>query len=186
MADVRVNFKNERELVLFLRNLKKEWSSEKILKEMSRIGDILLSRSVEAPVPTDTGDLAGSSNKEVDKSKNQVTIGFNKVYAAFQDAGKKSSQTIKPKKKKLLFIPLTQKGRKHVLGRNPRDEGLKSGVDYVMVKQVTIKTKPYGSPIGPNRYFSGTLQRNKDFVFEELARRMSKGAERAKRKSGGS
>jgi hypothetical protein len=175
-----------RELELFLKELEKEWSAQKLLKELERIGQILLSRAVEAPVPTDRGKLAGSTKSETNKGKKEVTIGFNKVYAAFQDGGKKAEQVIKPRKKKFLFLPISKKGRKHVTGRNPRSEGLKQGVDYLLVKKVTVKTKAYGNPVGPNKYFSETLRQNKEFFFKEIARRMSLKADKAAKKSGGS
>jgi len=166
-------------MLVLLKKLKVRWSKESLTEELEEIAEILLSRAIESPIPTDTGDLAGSGATERDPRRGEVRFGFNKVYAAFQDADGKSEQVIVPKRKKFLYVPLTQKGKKHRAGLNPKDEGLVRGKDFILTKRVVVKTKPYGSEVGPNMYFSQTMRDNTEFVFEEIARRMTNRARKA-------
>ncbi len=147
--------------------------SEKLLIDMDLVANEVLTRAIQSPVPRDTADLERSASTSVDTKKREVIFGFNKVYAAFQDAPNKSgSIVIRPKKKKFLFIPLTKKARLHRIGNNPENEGLKRGVDYVLSKKAVIPIKPYGSEIGPNHYFSETLAKNVTFIFKSLAEKI--------------
>lgn len=110
--------------------------------------------------PVDQGTLQSSANSE--RVKNGVKFGFNTEYAAAQDLGFKG-ETIKPRRKQALYVPISDKGKRyHTLGANPSTEGLKWGVDYVLKQQVHVPNKSYGSAKGPNKYFSETLERNKE------------------------
>ncbi len=152
-----------------IKRLQKKWGTESLTKEAASIAEQLIAITIESPVPTDTGELAGSAAVETDLGAGKVRFGFNKVYANFQDGDGRSVQFIRPKRKKFLYVPITEKGRRrHRLGRNPKDEGLVFNLDYTLRKEVQVKTKPYGSPIGPNQYFTETLSRNGDFFFEQL------------------
>ena len=164
-----------------LKRLQKTWGPESLTKEAATIAEELIAITIEAPVPTDTGELAGSAAVETDLGSGKVRFGFNKVYANFQDGDGRKIQVIRPKRKRSLYVPLTQKGRRrHRLGRNPKNEGLKFNEDYTLAKEVRTTTKPYGSPIGPNQYFTGTLTRNRDFFFEQFVIRMDRLAEEKK------
>jgi len=161
-----------------LKRLQKKWGVESLTKEAASIAEELIAMTIESPVPTDTGDLAGSAAVETDLGAGKVRFGFNKVYANFQDGDGRSIQVIRPKRKKFLYVPITEKGRRrHRLGRDPKTEGLELKIDYTLRKEVQVKTKKYGSPIGPNQYFTGTLSRNRDFFFEQLVIRMDRLAE---------
>lgn len=66
----------------------------------------------ESRVPFLDGDLKRSRRIEND-DPNGVIFGFNSRYAAFQDSLDGSNQmVIRPKRKKLLYVPLTPRGRK--------------------------------------------------------------------------
>lgn len=152
-----------------LRRLQKKWGLESLTKEAASIAEQLISKTIESPIPTDTGDLAGSGSVESNPTKGVVRFGFNKVYANFQDGDGRSEQVIRVKRKKALYVPITPQGRtRHRLGRNPATEGLRFNIDYTLKKEVRVKTKSYGFFKGPNRYFTGTLSRNRDFFFEQL------------------
>ena len=114
--------------------------------------------------PVDQGSLgASSSTQEV---KDGVEFGFNTSYAAVQDLGFKGEK-LRPRKAKALYVPISDKGRRyHTLGKNPATEGLMWGIDYVLAGEVQIRNKPYGSDRGPNKYFSETLERNKETIFK--------------------
>ncbi len=174
----RINIKTE-EFTKKLRSLQSIWGLKALTKEAAIIAQELITKTIEAPIPTDTGDLTGSGAVESDLGAGKVRFGFNKVYANFQDGDGRSVQVIRPKRKKVLYVPLTDKGRRrHRVGRNPRTEGLVFGEDYTLKKSVRVSIKPYGSPIGPNQYFTGTLSRNRDFFFEQLVIRMNRLAEK--------
>jgi len=166
---------------------------EDTLADMELVAEALLKKSIDSPIPSDTRALANSATSNVVKSRNTVIFGFNRVYAAFQDApGRTTPWVIKPRRKLWLFVPLTQAGRKHRLGANPKNEGLVFGgffkrvggkkgrrngnipADYILAKQVIVPIKPYGSPIGPNHYFSETLKRNGDWALERLSKMISR------------
>lgn len=155
----------------------------RILFEMELIANEVLNRAIESPVPRDTSDLERSATTVIDKSKKEVVFGFNKVYAAFQDApGRTAPYIIRPVRKKALFIPLTKRARLHRAGNDPAREGLQRDVDFVIRKQVTIPIKPYGSELGPNHYFSETLKRNVNFILESLATRIGRLMEKEQKK----
>ncbi len=174
----RINIKTE-EFTKKLRELQSIWGLKALTKEAAIIAQELITKAVEAPVPTDTGELAGTGAVESNLGSGIVRFGFNKVYANFQDGDGRRVQVIRKKRKKALYVPLTEKGRRrHRLGRNPRTEGLKFNVDFTLKREVRVTTKPYGTPIGPNQYFTGTLSRNRDFFFEQLVIRMDRLAEK--------
>lgn len=163
-----------------LRRFQSIWGIKTLTKEAAAIAHELIAKTVEN-APSDTGELRGSGDVESNLTKGIVRFGFNKVYANFQDGDGRSIQVIRKKRKKALYIPITQKGRRgHRLGRNPKNEGLVFNVDYTLKNEVQVSTKPYGSPIGPNQYFTGTLSRNRDFFFEQLVIRMDRLAEEKK------
>ncbi len=143
-------------------------STPVMIDDVELVADEILRRAITSPIPSDVRDLARSADSI--KRKDHVTFGFNTRYAAFQDApGRSLPYTIVPRLKKVLYVPITRKGRTlHRRGNNPLDEGLEKGVDYFLTQKVVIPIKPYGSAIGPNHYFSETLKRNVDFVFDTL------------------
>ncbi len=96
-----------------LTGLKATWGIKALTKEAAAVAEELIVKAIESPVPTDTGELAGSGVVESNASAGTVRLGFNKVYAAFQDSPVKNVQTISPKRKKALFIPISARGRKH-------------------------------------------------------------------------
>ncbi len=95
-----------------LRRLQTRWGIKSLTKEAEVIAEQLISKTIEAPVPRDTGDLAGSGTVESNLTEGKVRFGFNKVYANFQDGDGRSIQVIRRKRKKALYIPLTDKGRR--------------------------------------------------------------------------
>lgn len=178
-----------------LKELERQFRTEDILDEMEVIGQELIKRSINAPIPSDTRLLANSGDTVIDRNRKSVTFGFNQVYAAFQDApGRTKPYIIRPKRKKWIYVPVSQAGRRHRLGANPRNEGLVFGgfidrtkgrgvnrggdADYILAKEVVVPVKRYGSEVGPNHYFSGTLSRNVDFALEALAARLTRRLQR--------
>jgi hypothetical protein len=156
-----------------LGELKQRLTPETVLPQLKALGQAILADAVNSPVPVDAGLLMNSATME-QTGPAEITIGFNKVYSAFQDQGSKTGvATVRPKRKKWLFIPLTAAAEKnHRPGGNPKEEGLifggffntvgpgpSSGAptsDYVLAKKALIKINPYGSDLGPNHYFSQT------------------------------
>lgn len=149
--------------------LGRELSSEVTIEDSELVAHELIRRAIDSPIPSDTRALANSA--AVVRGRGEVRFGFNRRYAAFQDSpGRSSPWIIVPRVKKILYIPISSKGRRlHRRGNNPADEGLERGKDYVLRPRVVIPIKPYGSAIGPNHYFSETLRRNQDFIFESLS-----------------
>jgi hypothetical protein len=172
-----------------------------LVQTLDLVAEELLNLAIEV-IPTDQGTLGRTGTTSVNLKKKEVIFGFNSIYAAFQDApGKKSGDKhiVKPVNKDWLFIPLTEKARRvHRPGNDPNNEGLLFGgfasqvgpgpggprperdnSDYVLAKKAIIPIKAYGSNVGPNNYFSGTLSRNKDFALSAIARgirtRLSRG-----------
>lgn len=175
----RINIKTE-EYTKRLRTLQSIWGLKALTKEAEVIAEQLISKAIDV-IPSDVGELAGSGAVESNLSTGIVRFGFNKVYANFQDGDGRSTQVIRKKRKRALYIPITEKGRRqHRLGRNPKNEGLEFLIDYTLKQSVRVSTKPYGSPIGPNQYFTGTLSRNREFFFEQLVIRMDRLAEEKK------
>ena len=114
--------------------------------------------------PVDQGTLGASANTV--SRNNSVEFGFNTRYAAVQDLGFPGDKIV-PRKKKALYVPISDKGKRyHSYGGNPKSEGLTYGIDYVLLQRVNIQKKPYKSKKGPNKYFSETLNRNLDKIFE--------------------
>lgn len=174
---VKENSVNTLELEKGVKKLTKVFGSDAVVKDLDLIAEELLRRSIDSPIPSDQRNLANSAATFVDKRRKEVSFGFNRSYAAFQDApGRTTPYIIRPKRKKILYIPLTQKGRLHRRGNNPKDEGLVRGKDYFLAKKVTIKIKAYGSAKGPNHYFSQTLEENTDFALKALALRLERRA----------
>lgn len=170
-----------RTAVIDLKGLRSRFSAireritpDAVMAQLRALGQAILTDAVNSPSPVDSGELMRSAVVE-QTSVNEITIGFNKEYAAFQDQGSKTGiATVRPKRKKWLFIPLTARAEKdHRPGGNPKEEGLIFGgfcntvgpagaakgppdADYVLAKKALIKIKPYGSDLGPNHYFSQT------------------------------
>lgn len=169
-----------------IKKLQKVFTDDSIVDEVRLVAAELLRRAIDSPIPSDMRMLANSDTINVNVKKKQVTFGFNREYAAFQDApGRSAPYVITPKRKKALFVPLNQKGRQHREGNNPNLENLEWGKDYVLAKKVVIPIKPYGSATGPNHYFSETIKRNTNFALEALTLRLRKRGEEALRKEGG-
>jgi len=164
-----------------LDRLEKEFSAQMLSDVSQYAADWILGIAQEhAPQGTNRSDsqaggsLGASATSE--KTKDGVEFGFNMEYASVQDSGF-PGETIKPRKAKSLYVPISDKGRRyHTLGKNPDEESLIYGIDYVYKKQVHVPNKAYGSKKGPNKYFSETLKRNSDGVIElirdELANRL--------------
>ena len=151
------------------RVLSKELSSEVTSGDAVLTAEEIIRRSIDSPIPSELRALANSA--VVIKTREKVTFGFNSRYAFFQDSpGRSVPWIIVPRVKKVLYIPISPKGRRlHRRGNNPDDEGLERGVDYVLRSKVVIPIKPYGSAIGPNHFFSETIRRNVDFIFESIS-----------------
>lgn len=174
MADNEVDTKD---LEKGLRKMAEAFGGESAVKEMDLVAEELLRRSIDSPVPSDTRNLANSASTFVSKSRKEITFGFNSKYAAFQDAPNRTAPyVIRPVRKKILYIPISQKGKLHRAGNNPKLEGLKRGVDYVLAKKAVIPIKSYGSVKGPNHYFSQTFRENSDFALRALALRLERKA----------
>jgi hypothetical protein len=174
-----------------MKKLQKAFGPDVVLREMGLIAEAILKKSIDSPIPSDTRFLANSATSVVEKNRKAVVFGFNRAYAAFQDApGRSAPHVIKPRKKKWLYVPITQAGRRHRLGANPKNEGLIFGgfvrrvkgtgggsggrdrADYILAKEVVIPIKSYGSAIGPNHYFSETVKRNVNWSLEALSKRI--------------
>jgi hypothetical protein len=155
-----------------LNSLLQSWSAREVCGAAKMLADQMLKFAIDSPIPRGRyaagGGLAGSGTIDSD-DKTWVKFGFNRVYAAFQDApGLAGSYVLIPKKKRMLYIPLSDLGRKHVYGANPRLEGLVWGKDYVLTKRVTMAIKGYRSMKGPNHYFSETLRQRSAWFLHEL------------------
>lgn len=162
------------DITIFVRSMKaleQRFKPEKAHEMARNLAQSYISDSINAPIPTDLGELAASGSVQDGDAQGEVVFGFNKEYASFQNLPRSGEVAIiRPKRKKKLYIPLTRRGRlKHQYGANPAEEGLVRGVDYVLKDEVTIKAKPYGSDVGPNRYFTGTLERRLKNLEEDVA-----------------
>lgn len=136
-----------------------KFAAEKVLADMTD------------KVPVDFGDLRNSSyikktlNQKSDR--NAYIVGFNKNYAKQMDTGFEKN-VIRPVKAKALYIPITRKGKRtgptkggvRRLQASRTGGGAVAGRDFVFVKSVKAPSvKTYGSRSGPNRYFTGTMER---------------------------
>lgn len=173
-----------------IRDLRRLFDDDDILEEMEVIGEQIIKIAIDSPIPSDTRQLANSGTTVVDKPKKTIIFGFNRVYAAFQDAPNQTKpQVIRPRRKTWLYVPVSRRGKTHRLGNNPESEGLVFGgfvrrvvgggrrnrdndADYILAKEVVIPVKGYGSALGPNHYFSGTIARSADLMISSLARRL--------------
>lgn len=173
-----------------MNRLKRDFRNADFMKDLVAVGQSIIAQAVNSPVPLDTGELARSGHVEPSRKPGEILLGFNKEYAAFQDSGYVSGdvRVVKPRRKKLLYIPLTRAGEAHQYGANPEEEGLVRGKDYTLTEEVRIKIKPYGSDVGPNLYFSETLRRRTPTIFEDLVklmrRRLAREEQRARRAPG--
>ncbi len=96
-----------------MKDTRQRWSKKNITKRvLVGVAHFLLNASVKAPIPNLDGNLAASRQVEVQKSRGVVKFGFNTAYAAFQDAGKQTFQVVRPKRKRALYIPISERGRK--------------------------------------------------------------------------
>lgn len=107
---IKVDLKDWRRL---LRDIRFRWSKKNIAKRaLVGVAHFLLNAAVKAPIPRDGGDLAASRTVQLLVSRSEVKFGFNSAYAAFQDAGRQSFQVVRPKRKRALYIPLTERGKR--------------------------------------------------------------------------
>lgn len=156
-----------------LKELSRSFSPEFLVDDVELVAEEVLRRAIDSPIPSDTRGLANTATTV--KRKDEVRFGFNKVYAHFQDALNRTQPwIIVPRVKKILYIPISTKGRLHRHGNNPIDEGLERGKDFVLAPRAVIPIKPYGSAIGPNQYFSETVKRNVTFMFFAISSRAEK------------
>jgi len=187
-VSVRISI-DDKDLREGLHTMFRQLSPEVVVDDVELVAEELIRRAIDSPIPSDRRFLANSD--VVVKRKDHVTFGFNRIYAAFQDApGRSTPYTIRPRTKKILYVPISPRGsRLHRRGNNPRDEGLVRGEDYVLMPRVVIPIKSYGSAVGPNHYFSETLKRNQEFVINTIAdlgsRRLSKRFKPSRKKPGG-
>jgi hypothetical protein len=89
----------------------------------------------------DTGKLIGSLGASGLKSGNGIQITMQgRKYGLYQDRGFRT--------KGPNFIPLTKKGKRgHATGRNPNEEGLAKGKDFLMAwRGVTVPSRPFIMP----------------------------------------
>lgn len=127
--------------------------------------------------PTGFGRLKNTDFVERVTERNDsfsVELGFSAPYAAIQDLGWKTA-TIKPRKAKKLFIPLSRRARRvgptkgatrAVVGGTGRG-GLQVGKDFVFADKVKTPKAQEGGHVGadgeqkgPNFYFSGALKKS--------------------------
>jgi len=139
--------------------VKERLGPEKLQAMLYPVARGLLAES-QRRAPVDTGALGASGRLVATPGKAEITLGFTGPYASFQDGRAAldrglTEYLIRPKRKKKLFLPLTRKAKRiHRYCHNPAGEGLEYGVDYVLVKQVRVRIKSFGSRLGPNQYFS--------------------------------
>jgi len=173
MVNINVTIEDE-SIKEGMRVLSRGLSPEVTVDDMELVAEEIIRRAIDSPIPSDTRALAHSA--VVVAGKEKVTFGFSKIYAAFQDApGQVAPHVIVPRVKKILYIPISVRGRRnHRYGNNPKDEGLVRGVDYVLSPRVTIPIKAYSLAIGPNHYFSETIKRNTEFIFEAISDRTAR------------
>jgi len=162
-----------------LDELVRRWSREALTEEMAALAQYILRRSIEAPIPSGyTRQLEESGHVDKQPDQGVVYFGYNRRYAAFQDSGHLpgvSQRIVTPNPpKKWLYIPLNRAGARHTLGANPKDEGLVRGRDYILAKRVVIPVKAYGSPVGPNKYFSQTFKDHVDWFWKQLGASLQK------------
>lgn len=109
--------------------------------------------------PVELGELRDSEGKNLlhlSGDEARWEIGFSENYAEVQDQGWKT-RIIRPMNTSALFIPLTRRARR---AGSSNWLGLDEGTDYIMRNQVKApRMRRYGSDIGPNRFFSGTIKR---------------------------
>jgi hypothetical protein len=164
------------------------WGQEQVMDACWKPAQQMLNWAKNAPIPRDVAAGGGlyASGAVERMSSNRLRFGFNRVYAAFQDQGDNAGLlVVLPRHKRSLFIPLSNKARRtHVAGVSPSAEGLVWGEDYVLAANAVIQIKGYGSSLGPNHYFSGTLKRKGKWLREEIARQVGLLAQRAKQSSG--
>jgi len=130
-------------------------------------GAIYTLKKAKKAAPKLDGELEKSARMEV-MAPGSVEISFRRRYAAAQDAGFPGNQ-IKLKRKKMLYIPLTRRGRQHVYGKDPTTEGLMRGIDYFLKKgPMRVPMKAYGGDRGPNRFLSKTLEKEAVNIFYKI------------------
>jgi phage gpG-like protein len=114
------------------------WNDEKIITESGNVIRDRAKRNVEEKLYRDsTGYLESEIITHVENSR-LAEIGTRPnrvVYARIHEFG----GVIKPKKAKMLFIPIKR-------GVKKWSKGMKFGVDYVLAKQVIIPKRPYLRP----------------------------------------
>jgi len=118
---------------------------------------ILAESRLHAPV--ELGELRDSDTKNLISLNDDVArweLGFTERYAEVQDRGWKT-RIIRPVNAGALFIPLTRRARRAGSGGYL---GLIHGTDYILRNSVrTPRVRRYGSDVGPNRFFSGTIKK---------------------------
>lgn len=87
--------------------------AEKKVKEVARnLAQSYLSDAINAPIPTDLGQLAASASVQDGDKPGEVVFGFNEEYASFQNIPRGGKiAIIRPRNKQLLYVPLTRRGR---------------------------------------------------------------------------
>ena len=170
MSEIGFNERDVNELMRKINSLKID--KAKAAKIVQFAGEKVLADMTDK-VPVDFGDLRNSSflKKQLatKPEKATVRIGFNKNYAKQMDTGFEK-RIIRPVRAKALYIPITRKGKRtgptrggiRRLQATRTGGGAVAGRDFVFRKSVKAPSvKTYGSRNGPNRYFTGTMDRIK-------------------------
>lgn len=165
---MKFNLKGINKLVKNINNMNISGASaDRILKFAAE--DLINKAQLKAPV--NFGDLQRSQflKKSINAKgdRNGYRIGFNKNYAKQMDTGF-DTKIIKPKKAKALYIPITRRGARtgptsggiRRLSQSRGQGGPQVNRDFVFRKSMKApRVKTYGSQRGPNRFFSGTIER---------------------------
>lgn len=166
----------------FTRGVKKlleQFDSSHVARAGEVATEAILAES-QRKAPFRFGQLRNSANSERRRLTTPgafLRFGFTVKYAAVMDQGWKVRRIV-PKRAKGLFIPLTRRAarmgprkrtaavtasqRTPLRRRGPQARASRkktTGKDFIIVPSVKPPKARYGRKKGPNRYFSGTLQR---------------------------
>lgn len=150
---------------------------QKLDHALSAIALEFLAKTKQLAPVGDYGGHGLQGSGTMQKIKNGFRVGYTAIYATVQDWPFRTNIVrIRPRRAKILYIPLTKRaankpvgakptglvlgGIVRVAGPTPRSTGATGKrADYILAEEARIKVKPYGSERGPNKYFSETFKR---------------------------